>query len=316
METTQNYYHLVGGIVDYIQEKVDMAIREQRKIIIWGFDRGGRFLRHLIEECDGRCKVAYIIDRRQELSISYDAEPAVYRTTILEYLDSEKYMILSTICDIQKCAGEVNKYGYQLGINLFDAYSAISVSYIDYIQKNNPLVDFESVFERANSDSHEYTPFRNSCVDKVFSAITLLEETISFFDFGCGKGSVIVLAHMYGIVKLGGIELMEKVYLQAYKNMKALSIECNLLYGDAAECDDILDEYNCFFLYNSFRGKTFEKVISNIEESSRRCSRNVYLVYANPFQHKAVLKNGYFKLHKQMRIDHYDPILNIYKIEK
>ena len=31
MKTTQNYYYLVGGIVVYIQEKVDMTIGEQCK---------------------------------------------------------------------------------------------------------------------------------------------------------------------------------------------------------------------------------------------------------------------------------------------
>jgi len=37
------------------------------------------------------------------------------------------------------------------------------------------------------------------------------------------------------------------------------------------------------------------------------------LIYGNPFGHKYVVENGFFKLYKQIRTDLYDPLFNIYR---
>lgn len=316
-QTNEKYDYLVGGIFDYVHEIINLAMKEQRKIIIWGFARAGRFWRHLIEECDGRCKVAYIIDRDQSLSISCDAQPFVFRSTLLEYLDAKEYMILSTISDVYDILDQAEKYGYLMGKNLFDVYGDIGESYIDYLQKKHAALDFTSVLSDPSygKDIIPYTPFQNSCVDKVFSAITSLEEEVSFFDIGCGKANVLVLAYMYGIEKLGGVELSKDIYTQACINMKELDITCQLYNQNATECQ-ALDDYNVFFFYNPFQGRLCETMIGNLEKSFERKKRNIYLVYPNPFCHRIVLKNGCFKLYKQMLIDNYDPIMNIYIIEK
>ncbi len=313
----ENYIRLVGGVMDYVQKIVDLAMREQRKIIIWGFARAGRFWRHLIEECDGRCKVEYIIDENQTLSICCDARPAIFRSSLLEYLDAKEYLILSTISGISDILDKAKRYGYQLGENLYDVYADIGESYIDYLQKKNKSVDFKSVLKDPcyGKNINPYTPFQNSCVDKVFNTIASLEDEISFFDIGCGKASVLVLAYMYGIEKLGGVELSRDVYAQACINTKSLGIECDLYNQSATECN-ALDDYNIFFFYNSFQGELCQIMFNNLEKSYERCNRNLYLVYANPFCHRMVLKNGYFKLYKQMLIDNFDPILNIYRIDR
>lgn len=313
----KNYERLVGEVIEHVKGLVDLALQEQRKIILWGFARAGRFWRHLIEDCDGRCKVTYIIDKDQRLSISYDAYPAVFRYTLLEYLEPSEYMILSTVSDVYEILDIAQEYGYQRGISLFDVYGDIGESYIDYLQKKNSALDFSIVLNDPSYKKNicEYTPFQNSCVDKVFSAITSLEHEVSFFDFGCGKASVLVLAYMYGIEKLGGVELSHDIYVKACNNIKELGIKCDLFNQNATEFT-ALDGYNVFFMYNPFQGGLFETVINNIEKSFVRKGRNIYLVYANPFCHKIVLKNGYFKTYKQMLIDNYDPILNIYRIEK
>ena len=76
IELNSNYNRLVGDVLEYVRMVVDVAIKNNWKIIIWGFGRGGKFLRHLIQDFDGRVVVDFIID--EKLRMSYDSEPAIY----------------------------------------------------------------------------------------------------------------------------------------------------------------------------------------------------------------------------------------------
>lgn len=107
-----------------------------------------------------------------------------------------------------------------------------------------------------------------------------------------------------------GVEIVKDMYDQCVINMRKLNIDCDLLNGNATECG--IDDYNCFFFYNPFGESVLKKVLDNIQKSFVRRRRKLYLIYANPFSHKEVIQNGLFKLHKQIRTDLYDPLLNIY----
>lgn len=315
MHITEEYRRLFSGLMDYASHLVDIALQNNQKIVIWGYWKSGKFIRHLIEDCDGRTKISYIIDEKIE---NFSESPIIYRSSVLNYISASDTLLLSTIKSVDEIKKLTSEYGYKDGDNFFDVYSDIGESYIAYLQKQNDMLDFANVLERDEdaygAENQEHTPFSFSAVDKVFSEVAALEEDLSFFDFGCGKGTALLYAHVYGIRKLGGVELVKKVYDSAMRNLHELGIEADIDNGNAMECD--IDEYNCFFFYNPFRGKTFEKVIGRIEESFRRMPRNIYLIYGNPFEHKAVVKNGVFSLYKQLIVDLYDPILNIYKVTK
>lgn len=302
---------LVGGIYDYVRGLVDWSIQNEWKIVIWGFGYGGKFLRHLIESVDGRAKVSYIID--EKLGSSYDATPAIYRSTLLNYIDSSKHIMLSTIKNMEQIEGALTSYDYKLGENLFDVYGDIGDSYVAFLDKNM-AVDFRGIAKGEMDDfgpeCNNYVPFSQSCADYIFEEILKLADDLSFFDFGCGKGAAILMAYMSGINKLGGVEISESIYGQCVANMENLGISCELLNEDATKCN--IDGYNCFFLYNPFGGSVFQKVLSNIRESFRNNRRKIYLVYGNPFMHRHVVEDGFFRLHKQIRTDLYDPLLNIY----
>ena len=120
-----------------------------------------------------------------------------------------------------------------------------------------------------------------------------------------------VMAYMSGIDKIGGVEVVKSLYEQCVINMKELGIDCNLLNEDAANCN--IEEYNCFLLYNSFGGHILERVLVNMQKSFMDKRRRIYLIYGNPFGHKYVVENGFFKLYKQIRTDLYDPLFNIYR---
>lgn len=315
MHITEEYRHLFSGLIEYASHLVDVALQEHREIAIWGYWKCGKFIRHLIEDCDGRTKVSYIIDEKLE---NFSETPVIYRSTVLNYISSSDILLLATIRNVSEIKKKVEEYGYQEGENFFDIYSDIGESYIAYLQKKNKVLDFGNLLEQDEelygSENVEHTPFSFSAADKVFSEIVGLDEKLSFFDFGCGKGTALLYAHMYGIRRLGGVELVKKVYDSVMGNLRELGIEADIIHGNAMECN--IDEYNCFFLYNPFRGKTFEKVIGRIEESFQRIPRTIYLIYGNPFEHQAVVRNGVFSLYRQLVVDLYDPLLNIYRIVK
>lgn len=316
MQINENRRRIIGEIYDYIYELVNISIQSQRKIIIWGFGRGGKWLRHLIQQVDGRVKIDYIID--EKLRVSYDSEPAIFRSSLLEYIESSKYMILTCIKNMNQIEEMLLNYGYQKGINLFDIQDDIGSSYFEFIQSKNNSINFDNVYKEKmekdfGQEFHDNITFSYSCVDNVFEEIIQLDDNLSLFDYGCGKGAVMLMAHMVGIKKIGGVEISKSIYNQAVINMAELGIDCYLVNQDATECK--IDDFNCYFLYNPFGGNVFRKVIHNIQDSYKSNKRKIYLVYANPFCHRTVIEDGLFKLHKQIRTDLYDPLCNIYVIE-
>lgn len=316
MQMNENRRRLAGELYEYIHGVVDTAIQNNWKIIIWGLGNAGIFLRYLICDFDGRLRAEYIID--EKLVLTPDSEGSICRSTLLEYLNSQDYMILSTIKNIEEIQEKLFGYGYELGRNLFDVYGEIGESYIDFLRKKYGSIEFGNVWKDEmekdfGEECNEHSPFGRFCVDKVFDEINELNDNIRFFDFGAGKGAALILAYMAGITELGGVEIESGIYRQACHNLKILGIDCNLLNRDARECE--IDDYNCFFFYNPFTGQIFKDVIRNIQESYIKNRRKIYIVYGNPFCHGSVVEDGYFELYKQVRTNLYDPLLNIYKIK-
>ena len=133
---------------------------------------------------------------------------------------------------------------------------------------------------------------------------------LQFIDLGCGSGGALVLAKMFGINHVSGIELVDKLYKRAVQNMNILGLDCKIILGDVLKTD--FDKYNFFYLYNPFRGKIFENTIHKIENSYQKKPRIIYIYYGNPFEHKVVVKNGLFRICEQFETDFYDPLANLY----
>lgn len=313
MQMNENRRRLAGELYEYIRGVVDTAIQNDQKIIIWGLGNAGIFLHYLIRDFDGRLDVEYFID--EKMVLAPDFEGRVCRSTLLEYIDSRDYMILSTIKNSKEIHEKLLGCGYEPGRNLFDVYGQIGESYIDFLQKKYGDIEFGNVWKNEmeqdfGKDCNEHSPFGRFCVDRVFDEINALDDDIRFFDFGAGKGAALILAYMAGITELGGVEIESRIYRQACHNLKRLGIHCRLLNQDARECE--IGEYNCFFFYNPFTGRIFKDVINRIQASYVKNRRKIYIVYGNPFCHRSVVEDGYFELYKQVRTNLYDPLLNIY----
>lgn len=303
------------GLYDYIAMIGEMAISSGRSVIIWGYAKGGAFVRYLLEKYDQRIHIAYIID--QAMQIPANCEPKIYRHSILQYIDGDQYILLSTVKDYKDVCDYATEFGFSDKKNMFDCRSEIGVSFIDYLQLNNRKLDFSYVTEKERPDVYSdpiiriSTPFEMTSLDRVFDEITDLEDDIKFFDYGCGKGQILFSAYMYGIDSISGVELVPEIVDQAIKNMEELNVPAKIVCEDATKYYEI-DDVNVFYFNNPFMGMLFEKVMCNIEESFKRRNRRINIVYLNPACHKMVIKSGLFKLKRQIYIDVGDPVANFY----
>ena len=313
---------LVGGVEKYIKSIIERADQDNKKIVIWGFGRAGKYTRDLLERIGGR-KVDYIINggENRSTTLACDAHPMTYRPSLLWYLDSKETIILSCIQHIEEIQTyiEEEKLDYTLGINLFDVRTKIGNSFLKYIEMKNPGVNFDNVCLNDvdvtyREDMLEYQAFAHSSSDLVFAEIEKLDKDIKFFDYGCGKGGALIYAYIHGFQKIGGVEYSPEITKQCIANIKLLNIDADVICADATEYQNI-DNYNVFYFYNPFVGNTFDKVIDQIYLSIKREPRGVHLVYGNPFCHKQLIHRKSIIVEKQILTDLYDPIMNIYKID-
>lgn len=302
---------LVKEVYQYVDKICCSALENNKEIIIWGYGRCGKFFKHLIEEINCKCQVKYMID--DDLTRLCNGQVYVYRCSLFNYIENEKYILLMALKDGEDKYEYLREYGFVLNKNMFNVRSDIGESYLEYLEKRNPHIDFKVV---PREECEEYTPmctrheaFGHSSSDRVFEHVAKLDKDIRFYDYGCGKGGALLYAYLHGIKTIGGCELVKHIYEQCVVNMKELSIDCQIENMNATKVN--VDDYNCFFFFNPFKGEIFGKVIDNIICSYQRKPRKMYLIYANPFEHKQVIKSG-FKLFEQVPIDCIDPLLNIY----
>lgn len=301
----------------YVSDIVTYAIQQKRKLIVWGCGKGGAFLTHLVSDIDGRMPIDAYIDEYMTLPCG-TMQANIYRSSFLSYVNLEEYIILLTIRKDEEVENMLTELGCKKNRDYFDIRSEVGGSYLEYLEKRHRDLDFSYVTKEDRPDlySGEYyesKPFDHSSIDCVFEEIKALPCEKSFMDIGCGKGQILLMAVMSGMVKVRGIEWNSQIAEICRNNMSTLHIDADIISGDATEYKDI-DEYSIFFLYNPFGEKAVQKVVRNILESRERRSRDIFLVYGNPFYHKTVIADGNVRLYRQVRVDLYDPLLNMYKI--
>lgn len=304
----------LGVLFDYIAEMERVVLTSQKKVIVWGLGKSGKFLTQLLGE-KTKLEIDFYID---EGIYIYSKDAKVYRSSILDYIDNEKYIILSTVKMFPEVWRIASQYGYVKGKSIFDSYSEIGESYLDVMRFQYPDLNFDDLLTaedwhyKGDNAEHKAMSFPN--IDRFFERIQVIQshlnEELQFVDLGCGSGGSLVLAKLFGINHVSGIELVEKLYQRAIRNLDILSLDCKVILGDVLELD--FDEYNFFYLYNPFGGKTFADTIHSIEDSYQNKPRTIYIYYGNPFEHRTVIKNGLFKLVEQFETDFYDPLANLY----
>ena len=287
-----------------------------KQVILYGYGKSGIFVEWLCSHVYGK-KITLVIDDKKVI-------PGInlHRKIILDYVDPEQTVILVSFRRERMTENDMSQmtsFGYKEGKNQFflkemiipdtlGLYSFLEHEYeADFLNRvDQSEFDFERPDATACGASRERSLFDMCYIPGVFNGRVL--------DFGCGKGAAIAIKKMAGIKEVGGVEQSHMLAETARDNMKKLGEDMVVIFNeDATEFTDLLDMYDTFYLYDPFRGETFKKVIKNIEESVRRKSRKVTIVYANPWLHREVEAGGIFHLTKQISTEFFLNIVNVYE---
>ncbi len=123
-----------------------------------------------------------------------------------------------------------------------------------------------------------------------------------FFDYGCGKGLVLAIAHKFKPRYLGGVEISRRLVEIAHHNFGILGIDngVEIICDDARNVKNI-DNYNYFYFFNPFPRPVFSAVMSNIIDSYHNRKRKMVIIYDNPVCKEDVLASGIFELSRTIK---------------
>jgi SAM-dependent methyltransferase len=121
-----------------------------------------------------------------------------------------------------------------------------------------------------------------------------------FLDLGSGKGRVVLLAARHPFARVIGVEISEELTAISRRNLaqgrhrrRCRNVE--LVTADALDYP-IPDDVTVVYLYNAFRGATFDAVVANLIASVDRRPRTVRLIYLNPQEHERLMGTGRIRL--------------------
>lgn len=149
--------------------------------------------------------------------------------------------------------------------------------------------------ERAN----DYTPTPRSLI----ATLKLLDicKDDKILDMGCGKGLAMYYMSKFPFNKIGGIELSRNLCKHAKRNLKKVTgthSNFEIICSDAGKWNGY-DEYNYFYIYNSFPRQVIKEVINKITISIENKPRKVIILYLYPEYADEFRKNKEFILVKK-----------------
>ena len=150
----------------------------------------------------------------------------------------------------------------------------ISVNKLNEEIKNKRFLEFGS----------EYTMSRIEWLSVSIKSLPIPISNSTILDIGCGEGLTLCYFAQKGFKKVIGIEYSKTLALTARRNLKKVEKKIgfhdwDIICGDAFDYK-LSQEIDIIWMFNPFRGKILEKVLSNIAEIGKK--KNIYLIIANP----------------------------------
>ncbi len=195
-----------------------------------------------------------------------------------------------------------NRIRYLLQINYKIFFSKLIFYKFVLLRDRIYGVDFYKALSLAEiglSDSHESIHYGATRTGELNKVLKLSKGTNKdrILDFGSGKGLGLVDFKKFGFTKVSGVELSKDLISVAENNFKKLGLSgINIFNQDATTLKEELDEFNFFYFYNPFIGRTFELVIENIVDSIKRNKREVTIIYNHPLELDKILKTNFFEI--------------------
>lgn len=132
-------------------------------------------------------------------------------------------------------------------------------------------------------DAGGYEPTERAALFRILKSLGVRYERFTFVDLGSGKGAALLYAAALPFKKVIGVELSPGLHRIAERNIARYRgrIKCRDV---ASVCADaaayaIPPGPAIFFLFNPFRGRTFETVAGNLERSLAADPREAFIVY-------------------------------------
>lgn len=246
-----------------LEEKLENILKSvdiRKRIFVWGYRGGGKIICNLLKQ-KGISNFE-IIDSRYE-----NSELEIKKPNCLQEINPNDVIILLCMKDSADLEDKLENLGFQKGFNYFSMVEQVygdcnhvlsSRHWIEY----QGGVDISMGKDNRNGECMEYTPTPWESLNKIIVLIDI-QENDALFDYGMGKGGVIVWLSLKGLFcKLAGVERDEELYSIACDNFKKLEIKnVKAICSDARQVTDELDAYNYFFFYNPFSGSVFESVL-------------------------------------------------------
>ena len=281
-----------------------------KTVVLWGYGYSGRFLDYKFQ------KHGKIIERR----IDADGKKmGMERPNILSQIGPSTHVVLLSFPPTQDVTDKLERHGFRAGesyipvVSWFYGDEVRPLGFHDWLEHEAP-VDIRKREGEVNAGIPDFIEFSKShdfMLDKILRNFTFCPGD-RIFDYGCGKGSALVLFERIG-VSWGGIEYDEWLYRLCCKNLEKLGLpSATVVHGDAGAFSGI-DDYNYFYCYNPFVGETFSRVMAQMEASWQRRPRKMTLIYSNPFCHERVVEHGVFRRTKVIPAGFYIPEVYVYQ---
>lgn len=180
---------------------------------------------------------------------------------------------------------------------------------------------YEKQFKIHTSDfirsaSSEYFHYQGASYLVLVRLFKELDERIKsfrFIDIGSGKGRVVFVAEHFGFNDLTGIELNEKLVLEANQNLKSYVSKRDASHIQFITANALDFEYGnipvLYFLFNPFNAVILKKVLEKIRATS---TQETWFIYMNPL-YKDVFKDTGIQEVKRLKSGLYTEAI-IYKI--
>ena len=302
---------------DVLEEKLENLLRNidrQKEIFVWGYGEGGELVYNLLRS-KGIMRLEIVDSACENNSLE------IKKPDYLRGVDPNEAILLLCMKNSREVEDILEALGFQKDSNYFSMAEQVFGD-SEHVLGNRHWMEYRYGLDiSANKYNREgefveYAPTPWQSLHKIAESIDI-EEKAALFDYGMGKGGVLVWLALEGLFqKLAGVERDEELFRTACENFKKLEIgNVTAICSDARNITNELDAFNYFFFFNPFLGSVFEAVLLNVVNSYKRKKRRIRIIYINTFCHEMVMASGVFKLEKQIEVNHFIPLANIYTTE-
>ena len=147
-----------------------------------------------------------------------------------------------------------------------------------------------------------YQPTDPSAFREMMGALPTDFREYTFIDIGSGKGRTLLMASEYPFRKIVGVELITELHRAAEENIVAYRAQTPTAHGTAIEsvcmdaCEFVFPATPLLvYLFNPLPEARLRQVMRNLEESWRKTSRPVWIVYHNPALESALAESQWLQ---------------------